>query len=340
MKQNKRQKLSARLILMLLGVAVGIILFSMAIGWLLLNIPNVQTRLGLMYIMGLVDVIAALFLFVLLINKYVVKRIRSLNQAVSEIAKGNYDLSVPVKGNDELSELTENFNKMTGELKANTFLNKDFARYYTHEFKTPLSVIRSYAEAVQLSSSDEETASYMGIIISETDRLAGISKNILELCKLDSTTIIKKEDTFSPAVQIRSAIVATQLQWESKNISIEPELDEFEIKSNESLVFRIWENLIGNAVKFTAENGKIKLTLEKINGNLLFSVTDNGAGIADEDKDKIFNPFFTGDKSHNKEGSGLGLPLTKNIVEKLGGDITFTSERGKGTTFSVMLPMH
>lgn len=324
---------------MLIGVAVGIILLSMAIGSLLLYIPNEPTRLGLMYILGLVDVVAALFLFVLLTNKFVVKRIQSLNQAVSEIAKGNYDLSVPVKGNDELSELTENFNKMTGELKANTFLNKDFARYYTHEFKTPLSVIRSYAEAVQLSSTDEETASYMGIIISETDRLAGISKNILELCKLDSTTIIKKEDVFSPAVQIRSAIVASQLQWESKNITIEPELEEFEIKNNESLVFRIWENLIGNAVKFTGENGQIKIMLKRDGGNLLFSVTDNGAGIADGDKDKIFNPFFTGDKSHNKEGSGLGLPLTKNIVEKLGGDIAFSSERGKGAIFSVTLPV-
>lgn len=120
---------------------------------------------------------------------------------------------------------------------------------------------------------------------------------------------------------------------------MEPDVENFEIRSNESLLFRVWENLIGNAIKFTGENGNITITLKKQGNELLFSITDNGVGIAEEDKDKIFNPFFTGDKSHNKEGNGLGLPLTKNIVEKLGGEITFFSEQYKGTTFIVRLPI-
>ncbi|MGN1062434.1 MAG: ATP-binding protein, partial [Candidatus Scatosoma sp.] len=272
-------------------------------------------------------------------DRLIVRRIRSLTQAVAGISQGNYDLTVPVKGNDEITELSDNFNKMTAELQANAFLSKNFARYVSHEFKTPLSVIRSYAETVQINNENTEVGEYMGIIISETDRLTEMAKTIMELCRLDSTTLIERKDVFSPAVQIRSVLLSSQIKWSEKNISVEPDLEEFEIRGNENLTFRIWQNLIGNAIKFTEENGRIAVTLKRENGSLYFTVSDDGIGIADEDKDKVFNMFFTGDKSRNKEGSGLGLPLTKTIVEKLGGEISFESERGKGTAFTVALPL-
>lgn len=337
--KKKQKSLSVKLILILVGVAVGIMAVATIFGLILLKVENEEIRLGAIYIGGLVFIIIALVLFVYIVNLLVVKRIKSLNEAVSEIAQGKYDLTVPVKGNDELTELAENFNKMTKELQANAFLSKDFARYVSHEFKTPLSVIRSYAEATQLNNEDNETSEYMDIVISETDRLAALSMTMLDLCRLDSTTLIEKNDTFTPANQIRSIVVASQIKWNEKHITIEPELDEFEIRSNENLVFRIWQNLISNAIKFTNENGKIEITLQKFADKLVFTVKDDGIGIAEEDKDKIFNVFFTGDKSHNTEGSGLGLPLTKNIVEKLGGDISFVSQVNKGTTFTVRLPL-
>lgn len=336
---KKRHNLSKRLILTLIGIAIAVMAVATVFGSMTFFIGNEELRLGILYIAGLVAVIVTLVLFVYVTDRMIVRRIRSLTQAVAGISQGNYELTVPVKGNDEITELSENFNKMTAELQANAFLSKNFARYVSHEFKTPLSVIRSYAEAVQIDSANAETSDYMDIIISETDRLTEMAKTIMELCRLDSTTLIERKDTFSPAVQIRSILLSTQIKWSEKNISVEPDLDEFGITGNENLTFRIWQNLIGNAIKFTNERGKIELTLKKQDGNLYFTVSDDGIGIADEDKDKIFNMFFTGDKSHNKEGSGLGLPLTKTIVEKLGGEITFTSTRGKGTTFTVTLPL-
>lgn len=275
--------------------------------------------------------------FGFIVEKMIIRRIRKLNDAMKDVAKGNYEITVPVEKNDELSELSGSFNKMTAELKSNAFLSRDFTRYVSHEFKAPLSVIRSHAEAAQYADTKEESDEYIQIVTEETDRLAEISKNIMELCRLESTTIISKKDMFSPASQIRTVVLAAQFAWGAKNINIDMNIEEFEITSNESLLFRVWENLIGNAVKFAGQNGNIVITLKRQDGGLLFSVADDGVGISDEDKDRIFDPFFTGDKSHNKEGSGLGLPLSKNIIEKLGGTITFTSVLGKGTEFSVLL---
>lgn len=337
-QKSKYKKLSIRLLLIFVGITVGIVAVFTTVS-VIAKYFNEEIWANSVYVAGLVMLILVLAAFVFITNKLVVRRIENLNRAVSEVAKGNFDLIVPVQGNDELAELSENFNKMTAELQANAFLSKDFARYVSHEFKTPLSVIRSYAEAVQINNADKETNDYMEIIISETDRLAEMSKTIMELCRLDSTTLVEKKDVFSPAAQIRSILLSSQIKWNEKNIEIEPNLDEFEITGNENLTFRIWQNLISNAIKFTKDGGNITITLKKQTDAFLFAATDNGIGIADEDKDKIFNMFFTGDKSHNKEGSGLGLPLTKNIVEKLGGEITFISERSKGTTFTVRLPL-
>lgn len=339
MKKERKYLLAIELVLLLVVLEVGT---SMLVAFLTTLFCIGQEReviMSAMYLGNGLSIVFGLIIFFFFINIFFTKRIHKLNKAVTEIANGNYDITVNVKGYDELTNLAENINKMTSELKANVLLSKSFTRNVSHEFKMPISVIRSYAEAAQSADDNAALEEYMKIIIAESDRLATLSKSVLELSRMDSTTIIAKEDKFSPAAQIRSILLYSQLKWSEKNITIEPELEEFEIQSNESLLFRVWQNLISNAIKFTDDNGEIKINLKKQESGLLFVIEDNGLGIADEDKDRIFNPFFTGDKSHNKEGSGLGLPLVKSIVEKLSGQILFESERGKGTVFTVSLPL-
>lgn len=339
MKKGRKNLLAFELIGLLVVIMLGLSMLISFITSLFCQGRDESVLVSAMYLGNGLSMVAGLITFFFLINRFFTKRIHKLSRTVNEVANGNYDISVKVKGYDELSLLADNINKMTVELKANMMQSKSFTRNVSHEFKTPISVIRSYAEAAQYAEDKATLEEYMGIIIAESDRLANLSKNVLELSRMDSTTIIAKDDKFSPAAQIRSAILSSQLQWDEKNITIEPELEEFEITSNESLLFRVWQNLISNAIKFTNDNGTIKIDLKKQENALLFTIEDNGIGIADDDKDKIFDPFFTGDKSHNKEGSGLGLPLVKSIIEKLGGKISFESERNKGTTFTVCLPL-
>lgn len=336
---TRKNKLSKKLLLAFVGALISIVMAVTMVGAILLIPFDDSVQIQMLYVSQLVIVALLVIAFCYIVDKMVVSRIRNLNDAMKEVARGEYEITVPDDKKDELSELSDSFNKMTAELKSNAFLSRDFTRYVSHEFKTPLAVIRSHAEAAQYADTREEANEYMETVIAETDRLTAISKNILELCRLDSTTLIPQKDVFSPASQIRTVLLSAQFSWGDKNIAIEPDIEEFEIRSNEALLFRVWENLIGNAIKFTERNGTITITLKKQGNELLFSITDNGIGIAEEDKDKIFNPFFTGDKSHNKEGSGLGLPLTKNIIEKLGGGISFFSEQDQGTTFIVRLPI-
>lgn len=338
-KKERKYLLAIELVGLLVVLMMGAAMLIAFLTSLFCRGQDKKVFLSAMYLGNGISMIVGLIIFFILINIFVTRRIHKLSKTVTEVAKGNYDISVKVKGYDELSALAENINKMTAELKANVLLSKSFTRNVSHEFKTPISVIRSYAETAQSTDDKAALEEYMKIIIEESDRLANLSKNVLELSRMDSTTIIPKEDCFLPAAQIRTVILASQLKWSEKNITVEPELEEFEITSNESLLFRVWQNLISNAIKFTDDNGTIKIFLTRQDSELLFTIGDNGIGIADEDKDKIFDPFFTGDKSHNKEGSGLGLPLAKSIVEKLGGQISFESERDKGTTFTVCLPI-
>lgn len=291
------------------------------------------------YVAGIVIIVLILTSFVIIVNKSVVRRVETLNDAVHKISDGNYDLTVPARGNDELTELSKNFNKMTAELRANAFLSKDFARYVSHEFKTPLAVIRSYAESVMSDGLSGETNAALNVIISETDRLAAMTGTILQLCRLDSTNAFQKNDVFYPAEQIRAELRAESVKCKEKNLSVDAELCDFEITGNENLTRHVWQNLISNALKFTNRNGNVFIRLEKIADSLVFRIKDDGIGISEEDKDKVFDMFFTGDKSHNADGCGLGLPLTKKIVEKSGGEISFTSERDKGTEFIVTLPV-
>lgn len=341
MKANKkrRSRLAVKMLLTFFGLAVAVIMAATLAGAIILNGVDKETQIKAMYIAGVIELAALSALFIAVTGRLIVKRITALNEVVSKTAEGEYGLHVPERGNDEITELSASFNNMSAELKANAFLSKDFARYVSHEFKTPLSVIKSYAEAVQMNSADDETRGNMAIIISETDRLADMSRTLLEFCRLDSTTLVPKDDVFSPAAQIRDILIGTQLGWSAKNIDVDPELEEFTVQGNEKLSYHIWKNLIDNAVKFTDSGGHIKIALKKEGGTLFFSVADDGCGIAEADEGKIFDLFFTGDRSRNKEGSGLGLPLVKKIVEKLGGDIGFESARGRGTTFTVRLPL-
>lgn len=343
MKKNKKFHLSIKIALYFLACFVIIMMIATLIGsFVLRGIYGQlsQEKLMTMFYIGITSLgIITMITFILCMHLLVVKRIAKLNHALDEVVKGNYDINVPVKGNDELTMLSKSFNVMTSELKANELLSKDFTTYISHEYKTPLSIIRGYAEILENSTSNDIDKESCHIMIAEVDRLSELSKSMLELVKLDSVTIIKKNDEFSPATQIRKMLQMTHLLWDSKHITLNLNLDEFNIKSNQKMLYLVWQNLINNAIKFSKCDGHIDILLKKKTHSFLFEITDNGVGINDNDKQKVFTHFFVGHKINNGEGSGLGLALTKKITEKLNGHISFNSKIDVGTTFKLELPL-
>ena len=138
-----------------------------------------------------------------------------------------------------------------------------------------------------------------------------------------------------------SLILASEPQWESKQIELDAALDEVNITADEDLLSQVWNNLIHNSIKFTPEGGKVSVSLERADGQVTFKIKDSGIGIAEEDQARIFERFYKADKSRtrSKEGSGLGLSIAQKIIEMHQGTIGVESQPGAGATFIVSLPI-
>lgn len=277
-------------------------------------------------------------IIILLVVRGVVKPIKRISKASKEVAKGNFEIEVPVKSKDEIGRLTADFNLMIQELKNIDVLRKDFVSNVSHEFKTPITSINGFAKLIRDGNlSGEQLKEYGGIIVDESERLSLLSSNILKLSELDSKIIREQAALFSLDEQIRKTVLILEAQWSKKEIEPDIELEKVTLLGNEHLLHEVWLNLIQNAIKFSNPQGIIKIRLQKIGDKARVEISDNGVGIAEEDKAHLFERFYMGDKSRSKDGNGLGLVIVKKIIEISGGEISFQSERGKGSCFIVEL---
>ncbi|MBI9009980.1 MAG: HAMP domain-containing histidine kinase [Tenericutes bacterium] len=280
----------------------------------------------LIFFGALITIFLATAVFTVTLNKVIVKRVKNLEKATICVKKGDFDIHLNTRGYDEISRLSENFNLMAQELKANEYLSKEFIRNFSHEFKTPLSVIRGYAEMVdERELSVAEKKEYLDIIISETQRLSNLTNNMLQISIIDSKSIIAKDDDYSITEQIRNVIQMTQLKWEVKKLSFDLDMDEIKIKNNKELSYQIILNLLSNAIKYSDKEEQIKISLKDSEDSFVLSITNKGQIIPTEDFDKVFQLFYISDKEKNQDSTGVGLTLTKKIVDKLKGNISFES---------------
>ncbi|MBQ8176913.1 MAG: HAMP domain-containing histidine kinase [Oscillospiraceae bacterium] len=276
-------------------------------------------------------------ILIILASITVAKPIKEISKASRKIAKGDFSVRLKTTGSGEIRELADNFNHMTEELSANEYLHKEFVSNVSHEFNTPITSIQGYAKLMKRDSlTPEQRAEYADIIINESSRLSRLSADLLKLSELDNKGTITERAEFSLDEQIRSVIILLQHSWESKNISLDISLDEIKYNGDEALLHQIWVNLISNAIRYSNQDGEIKIILKKRDA-VSFTITDNGRGMTEEEAKNVFRRFYKADKSRNSEGTGLGLAIAKKIALLHGGDIAVTSKEGIGTTFTVTL---
>lgn len=273
------------------------------------------------------------------VSKTVLQPIHDLSKATSEVARGNFSVRVEEPSDPEYGTLARNFNKMAQELSGIETLSGDFISSVSHEFKTPLASIQGFAKLLQDDNlSDADRREYTQIIIDETARLTKLSSNILRLTKLENQTSIGRKSRFSLDEQIRKIILMLEPEWTKKNIDLDIALDDIFYVGNEELMGQIWQNVINNAIKFTPENGEIKVMLFRSDTGIVAKISDNGPSIAPEIKDKIFEKFYQGDHSRATEGNGLGLALVKRIIDLCGGKISVENLYEGGVCFNIELP--
>ena len=274
------------------------------------------------------------------LSKIFVSPMMKLGDAMRKVAGGDFSVRLVCTSRiHDVREVYDSFNTMVKELGNTETLQTDFVSNVSHEFKTPINAIEGYASLLQDSQlTDEQKNAYIDKIIFNTRRLSDLVGNILLLSKVNNQTISPKTSTFRLDEQVRQSILALESKWENKEIEFDIDLDEIEYNGFENLLSHVWLNLIDNAVKFSPQNGQIRIRLKQLDGSVTFSIWDNGLPIPEADIDRIFNKFYQGDNSHAAEGNGLGLALVRKIVAAEQGTINVSSSEDAGTEFVVALP--
>ena len=274
------------------------------------------------------------------LSKIFVSPMMKLGDAMRKVAGGDFTVRLDCTSKiRDVREVYGSFNTMVKELGNTETLQTDFVSNVSHEFKTPINAIGGYASLLQDSQlTDEQKNAYIDKIIFNTRRLSDLVGSILLLSKVNNQTISLKASTFRLDEQVRQSILALESKWEKKEIEFDIDLDEIEYTGYENLLSHVWLNLIDNAVKFSPQNGQIRIRLKQLDGSVTFSIWDNGLPIPEADIDRIFNKFYQGDNSHVSEGNGLGLALVRKIVAAAHGTINVTSSEDAGTEFVVALP--
>ncbi len=274
------------------------------------------------------------------VSMIIIKPIKRLSTAMKVVGQGEYNVQVEHAANDEIGLLTKNFNQMTKELNKIETMRQEFIASVSHEIQSPLTSIRGFSAALKDDIvSEDKKIQYLTIIEKESTRLSQLSSNLLKLASLDSEHQTLMLQQYRLDEQIRHVVMALEPQWTKKNIEIDLDLSNVQIEADKDLLEQVWLNLVTNAIKYTPENGFVKISIHQKNEEIDVKIKDNGIGIAEEDQKYIFESFYKVDKSRTLKGSGLGLAITKKIVRLHEGAVRVESKKEQGSIFTVTLPI-
>ncbi|HEX7456410.1 MAG TPA: HAMP domain-containing sensor histidine kinase [Candidatus Nanoarchaeia archaeon] len=287
-----------------------------------------------------------------LVRRLILSPLDKIVLAAGEISHGKLEGSIRLFTGDELENLATSLNQMTVTLRKNIEdlkeldkLKDEFVYLASHNLRSPLTVIKGYTSVLrQRKTIDSELKEYLKRIDISTNKLSELIESLLDLVSLEEK---RKPLTMRPvdlARLLKEVVDKLGKKATEKKIIVStrlPEGDVLKVNSNEQKLSQAFESLIDNAIKFNKEQGKVTVGLEKKNEKAVISIKDTGIGIAQAEQKNVFKKFHraTDMLAYNYEGVGLGLYLTKLIIEAHQGKIWFESEVGKGTTFYVELPI-
>ncbi|MDU3152949.1 MAG: HAMP domain-containing sensor histidine kinase [Anaerococcus hydrogenalis] len=276
----------------------------------------------------------------LILSTNITNPIKQISDATLKIKDGDYNINLKDSKIIELENLQNNIKYLSINLKNQKFVRKQYAQDISHELRTPITNLQLYIEAIKdgVIDADEQTLSSL---LEEIHRLEGLVVNLNKSFNDNSEYLKINKKEFNLSEHINSLLDTVKPRLNKLDISLIEEIkDGIIINSDKDKISQIVQNLVSNAIKAIKDDGLIRVSLSEDKNKIYLVVKDNGVGISDEKKEAIFERFYRIDDARNTKlnGHGLGLSITKNFVESLGGKIKLKSKLGKGSTFSVILP--
>ena len=278
-----------------------------------------------------------------IIAKNITNSITVLEKATRQICDGNLDEEVVASGGNEITSLTNSLNRMRIALKEDRQRRGRFIMGVSHDLRTPLALIKGYTEAIADGVVDDEEMQKksLAIVGNKISQLEDMIDELINFTKLDtgewresleSKPVASFLYDFARNLKVDGNILRRQIETD---ISVP---DDVTVLFDPGLFLRALENLTSNAVRYTAENGKIFFTADYSGNNITITVSDNGKGISEEDLPFIFDPFFRGSCSRREKGSGLGLSVVKSVIDSHGWNIRVESKLNDYTKFIITIP--
>jgi signal transduction histidine kinase len=260
-----------------------------------------------------------------------------LSGAADEVARGNYEVDVPSGGAGEIGMLAERFREMASRLGEAEELERNFLMTVSHELRTPLTAIRGHVGALRegVVTDDEMRAVSLTVIAAEAERLERLVGDVLDLAKLDAHrfTVLREEVDMERLVDQAYGTFSEEAR--QRGIDYQRDVDARPvIVSDGDRVLQIITNLLSNAFRWTPDGGRVDLNLSATDGTVYVCVGDSGPGIPPSERERIFRPFW----SRGGGGTGLGLPIARELAAALGGRVSLQSSDEQGSRFELMLP--
>ena len=303
------------------------------------SLRDMQERI----LLWLVLVAVSALLVSVFVGRMITRPVGALSEGISRMSRGDLSSRVTVQGKNEFAQLASAFNSMSERLEQLDKSRSQFVSNASHELKTPLSTMKILLESLiyQENPDPAMTKEFLSDINKEIDRLSGVVSDLLTLVSIDNgmklnMTEVRLRDLLADQVK-RLSPLARERGIELECVVCDP----VETMGDAVKLQQVVYNVIDNAIKYTPRGGSVRTELSKTGKNAYIRVTDTGIGIPKADLPHIFERFYRVDKARSREtgGTGLGLSIVKQVMLLHGGDITASSEEGKGSTFIIELPI-
>lgn len=296
---------------------------------------------------GMIKTIAVFFLWILLasvvaiyfLTERIISPLRQISQAAKEYAAGNFDVRIPVKGNDEIADVAIAFNNMANTMSGLETQRSAFLANIAHDLRTPMTTIAGFTDGILAGAiPPEKQPYYLELVSSEVRRLSRLVSSLLDITRIQAGERKFTDMEFDICEMARQILISFEKQIDEKklNVEFETDADSMTVVADRDAIHQVLYNICHNAVKFSRPGGLYRITIQEKNKKVLVCVYNEGDGIPAADLPYVFDRFYKSDKSRglDKTGVGLGLYIVKTIINAHKEEIWADSEEGKYCAFT------